>query len=328
MPYYISTEKEVDDYPTNKFMEFFKTKVKTGTWKQVSGATIFYGYVINDKASKCVVISQGRSESLIKYAEVVFELYQNGFTVFMFDHQGQGQSSRALPNPHIGYVRSFDDYVEDFHVLLSKVTLPLLQSYNQAQLPLVLLCHSMGAAIGVLYVQAHPTVFSKLVLSAPMLGIATPIGESCTFMLANLTLKVRGLCKLPVSYFFGQADYDAQPFDKNTLTNSEVRYRVFCKMMDDYPQNKLGGISINWLLQAIMAMRKARLNASLMALPVLVLQAEQEQIVDNAKMTAFVSHLPQGKLIKVEKAKHELLFEKDEARKFTLLNIFEFISQN
>jgi lysophospholipase len=308
-------------------MTFFQSKVTTGLWRQAAGVDLSYGFVINANARKCIVISQGRSESLVKYAEFMYELYQNGYTVFMLDHQGQGQSSRLLANRHVGYVKSFDDYVEDLHKVIEKVLNPVLVKNNQGDLQKVLLCHSMGGAIGTLFVQAYPFVFSQLVMTAPMLGILSPVGESQTQFVLRAVLKFRGMFGLPDKYFWGQGNYEAHPFDENVLTNSKVRYRVFREMMENYPQNQLGGISLCWLLQSIYGMRKARANAPSILLPTLVFKAEQEQIVDNHKIEQFVKELPQATLISVPNAQHELLFEQDKVRAPVITTILDFFAQ-
>jgi lysophospholipase len=325
MRYYINHEDNVNDYPKNDFMEFFNTKVTTGTWKHLSGVDSFYGFVINKKASKCFVISQGRSESIVKYAEFIYELYQNGYSVFIFDHQGQGGSTRLLSNRHIGHVKNFNDYVEDLHTLLEKVLTPILVDNNQDQLQKVLMCHSMGGTIGCLYVQAYPVVFSHLVLSAPMLGILLPIGESFFEFILRVVLKLRRTLGLPSAYLWGQVDYLVTPFDENRLTNSTIRYRVFREMMANYSQNQLGGVSFNWLLQSIYGMRDARTNASNIAVPILVFQADQEYIVDNKKIAEFAEAVSQCTVVKVQNAQHELLFEQDEARTLVVTKILDFV---
>jgi lysophospholipase len=326
MAYFISQESNVNDYPNNDFMAFFEAKVSTGVWKQASGVESFYAFVANEQASHCVVISQGRSESVLKYAEFIYELYKNGYCVFIMDHQGQGLSSRLLSNPHIGFVKTFDDYVEDLNCLLEKVLSPLLLEQKQIDLPKALLCHSMGGAIGTLYVQKYPTTFIKLILSAPMLGVVTPVPEWLTKLIATAVINLRTFLRRPAMYLWGQDDYQASPFKGNQLTNSDIRYRVFREMMDSFPQNQLGGISFEWLLQAIIAMRKARAGAKMMILPILVLQAEQDQIVDNTIIKNFANDLPNAKLVMVANAQHELLFEQNEARSLALTTILDFLS--
>ena len=41
-----------------------------------------------------IVISSGRTECMLKYKEVVFELTKEGYSVYIFDHRGQGFSDR------------------------------------------------------------------------------------------------------------------------------------------------------------------------------------------------------------------------------------------
>jgi lysophospholipase len=57
-----------------------------------------------------------------------------------------------------------------------------------------------------------------------------------------------------------------------------------------------------------------------------VLQAEQDQIVDNTIIEKFANDLPNAKLVLVANAQHELLFEQNEARSLTLTTILDFLS--
>lgn len=326
MSYFISQDNSVNDYPNSDFMAFFNEKVNLGVWRQASGIESYYGFVAHENAKQCIVISSGRSESVIKYAELIHELYQNGYSVFIMDHQGQGLSTRKIVNPQIGYVNTFDDYVEDLKNLIEQVLNPLLKQEDQENLTKFLLCHSMGGAIGALFVQKYPLEFSKLILCAPMMGIVLPLPEWLTKGIAKVIINTRSLLKLPVTYLWGHADYQAPAFEDNNLTNCEIRYKVFREMMDTYPKNRLGGISFEWLVQAIDAMSLARARAKTILIPTIVFQAEQEQIVDNDKMTQFTNSLPCANLIVVSNAKHELLFEKDETRTLVLTNILDFLS--
>jgi len=47
-------------------------------------------------SDKGIVISNGRTESFIKYKEVVYDLWHAGYSVYVFDHRGQGFSGRIL----------------------------------------------------------------------------------------------------------------------------------------------------------------------------------------------------------------------------------------
>lgn len=54
-------------------------------------------------------------ESYVKYPEVAYDLFQQGYDVIVLDHRRQGRSGRLLEDGNRGHVIKFDDYVEDFY---------------------------------------------------------------------------------------------------------------------------------------------------------------------------------------------------------------------
>jgi len=341
MTYFFSTEKNLQasvqtnaqqnaDNKTQQsipYLDFYQHQVEHGIWQVTPNIGINYCYVKHKSPKACIVLFPGRAEAIIKYAELLYELHQNGYSVFALDHQGQGESSRLLANPHMGYVNDFSDYVSDATTCIEKVLLPQLQQ-QPVMVPLYLLCHSMGSAVGVHFLQNNPIMFQKVCFCAPMLGIKLPLPENIVKWIAASMVWLRKLLGLPIAYFWGQGNYQAYPFHTNRLTNSEVRYAHFRKIMAQFPQNQLGGISFEWLYTAIVAMQAARKYAPKLLMPILVLQAEQEQIVDNQKMSDTVSKIPQAKLLRIPQAQHEILFEKDEARQQALRAILDFLESS
>lgn len=289
---------------------------------------LFYAYAVNPNAKAHIFISQGRAECSQKYAEVIYDLYHNGFSVFIFDHQGQGKSSRLQANPHIGYVSSFDDYVDDLHAVIEHVFIPVINNSSQGKLAKHLVCHSMGGAIGTGYVQKHPKVFNKLVLLAPMLGINAPLPESMVFFCVKYLLKTKLLFTTEATYFFGQSNYQAFPFEINRLTHCQERYDAFKQLYAQQPDLQLGGVSFEWLYQAIIFMRKLRLNMHTINIPACVMTAENEQIVDNTLIKSSISKMPNCKHHEIEKSKHEILFEMDIPRNQALTLILDFLNAN
>lgn len=324
MTYYISNEEEVSRYPESCHALFYQNLVKDGIWTSAAGVDLYYASAIKSGAKACVVISPGRAEAAVKYAELMYELYQNGYSVFVFDHQGQGKSSRLAENPQIGFVSSFNDYVSDFKTLIDKVLNPLLKAAEQSELDKYLLAHSMGGAIGSLFLLEHPSVFTKAVLSAPMIGIKVPLPETLINAIVSAVLTVRRAFNLPERYFLGQGDYQAYPFYKNRLTSCEKRYEVFRKVMAQDPSVQLGGIGFTWIAQAIIAMRAIRRKSHAMLLPILVFKAQADKIVDNDKIEALANDIPTARMITVPDAEHEILFETDEIRTPVIQSILTF----
>ena len=99
---------------------FFNQQLKQDFLSTEHG-TLYYGFAIPEQAKKAIVISSGRIESLFKYKELLWEFYQNGYAVFIVDHQGQGRSYRHLKNAHKGHVTRFTDYADDFAIFNEQV---------------------------------------------------------------------------------------------------------------------------------------------------------------------------------------------------------------
>jgi lysophospholipase len=325
MSHFINREADVIKYPDCAYVRFYEQQVTTGFWQQANNMSTHYGYVVNSEAKAWVVLSPGRAEPIIKYAELIYELYQNGYSVFAIDHKGQGKSSRVLANSHVGYIDDFDEYVEDFKHLIDKVLDALLDEHSQNTLPKYLLCHSMGGTIGSLFVQKYPLVFNKMVLSTPMYGVKAPMPEYLLAAFLSVLIMLRRLFRLPITYLWGQSDYRAIAFYKNRLTHSEIRYRAFRAVMAQYPENQMGGISFEWLSKALKAVSRVRKNAKSVLLPCLIIIAEDEQIVDNRLLRKTAKLMPNTSLIDVPNARHEVFFEQDAARSFALSKIYEFL---
>src|SRR4051794_24477748 len=109
-----------------------------------------------------VLISAGRTESFIKYKEVAYDLWKQGFSIYILDHRGQGLSGRMTSDRQMGHVEDFADYVSDMRTFVATVVRPRGHKH------LAMLAHSMGGAIASLYLEGHHDDFDVAVLSSPM----------------------------------------------------------------------------------------------------------------------------------------------------------------
>ncbi|MFT5676122.1 MAG: lysophospholipase [Paraglaciecola sp.] len=318
--YILSTEQSLESSFSDIINPFWQERVKSGKFAGVDDISIRYAYVLHPEAIASVVISSGRIESLIKYKEVVFDLYQNGYSIFINDHRGQGLSGRLVDNRQMGYVEDFDDYVRDLKTLVEQVVKP----NSSAQIKL--LCHSMGGTIGALYCLAHPEDFEQVAFSAPMFGIRPPMPDWLANVLVNTSIGVNNLFSKQASYFIGQQDYVNKPFAANPLTQSEMRYAIFRQEYEDNAQIKLGGVSGHWLKAAAQAMNKVEKLAPQFPVPALVIQAGADKVVDNKRQDRVSLRLANSEKIVVDDAKHELLMEKDCYRQPCLRAILDFFS--
>lgn len=330
MPQQLSThwrkprEQQFQQFVDNTLEPFWVEVAEPGEFTNQQGLVIHYVSLVNSNAKQTFVVSPGRVEGYLKYKELAYDLFQQGYSVFIIDHQGQGLSSRKLSNPHKGYVASFEDYVDDLHHFVEQIVRPKCQG------EMLLLAHSMGCAIGLRYLQRYPATFDAAVFSSPMWGflsggVPKSIAKGVVGAGRWLSETVTG----ESAYFFGNRDYEKKSFKDNQLTSSEVRYRYFRDVYDSTPELQLGGITFAWIIRAVELLDTAYANLDKISVPVLVLQAGEEGIIDNRAQDQFCAELSraQGRLTAPKvmlRGKHELFIERDEIRAQVLQEVFQF----
>ncbi len=291
---------------------------------------------INNDNRRCVVIVPGRSEGYLKYQELTFDLYQQGYDIFIIDHRGQGLSERLLPNRHKGYVDSFDDYSADLHVFIEQIV-----SQHCPDKP-YLLAHSMGGIIAARYLQKHPEAIKAAVLSSPMIAInGGGFPKWLTKVLINSAEQLNQWLSNEAWYFLGQSDikeevYQVKNFSNNPLMQSQVRYQKFTQLYQSIPEIQLGGVTVHWLAQALKAENEVFDHLKALVTPTLVLQASADSIVDNFAQDKFCLQLnkhhpkscPNGRPIVIEHARHELFFEADQYRAQAIQHMLTWFDEN
>lgn len=274
-----------------------------------------YCYFEHPNNQKAIVISNGRVESYVKYKELIFDLYHHGYSIYALDHRGQGLSSRTTTNPHNGHIDKFDTYIEDFACFIDVVVKP--KQYQD----LFLVGHSMGGAIGTLYMDKYPDTFKAAVFSAPMYGIKLPISKRFIRWLANQLDNKNA--KKP-NYILGGKDYHGDDFAKNDLTKSQARYEDYRQLYQQRPELQLGSPTNHWLVESIDVGDRAISAAKTTKTPILILQADEDTIVDNFAQYHAVGGLCE--LLNIPDARHEIFMEQDESRNFALEAMFKFLA--
>lgn len=294
-----------------------------GMFRSFDKTKLYWCKLTDPGHSKAILVVNGRIESCWKYQELFYDLFRQGYDIYSFDHRGQGLSQRVTGDPHMGYVGFFSDYVQDMAGLIDFFQ---LENYENR----FLLAHSMGGAVATRYVQTHPQhAFDAMALSAPMFGVnipwqLRPVALPLTQLLTAISPKPR--------YAPGHHPYIAKPFDINPLSQSEVRYRWFRQLYEEKPELQLGGPSTRWVWQGLMAAKQCIQLTRQIKIPTLVIQAEKDTIVSNAAQIQFVSKLaktnPDGKLLVIKGARHELLFEQDHYRNQALDAVLDLFRQH
>lgn len=316
--YFITTETELLDSTYTKTIDAFYNTGSSGFFKGQENIKIFYK-IFNQKKlsdSPAIVISPGRTEAAIKYKELIFDLYGNGYSVYIFDHRGQGQSGRMTDDPDMGYVEDFQFYIDDMQTFY----LNYIKPKNHSKY--FLLAHSMGGAIGMTYLEQYPKTFDAAAFSSPMLGLKTGTCSGAKLLEPKKT-----------AYGLGQGKYSEKDevFKNNTLTTSIVRFERMVEAFNVLPEARLGGASYHWVVESCNQFKYIFDNIELINTPLIIFSAEKEKIVSTKSHRHFIKNAQaknkECNLYEIKGAKHELLIEQDMARTETLEIMLSFFSK-
>jgi len=252
-----------------------------------------------------VVISPGRTEPIEKFFETALDLTSRGFAVLVHDWRGQGLSHRDLPDRLLGHARGWRPYMVDFDALLNAFAARLPQ-------PWIALGHSMGGCLTLLALAEGERRFAGAILSSPMLGLVTaPVPRPLTRVIARAHCAL-GQAAAPVWRPKGAET----AFADNILTHDAARYARNEGQVAACPDLAVDRPTWGWLDFAFQATDRLATGPGVpgIAIPVSILAAGEEKIVDNAATRTTAARIPNVTLQDVPGAYHELLQETDDIR--------------
>jgi lysophospholipase len=300
----LTTTRQLQEPAYCQRIEDFYDSGSEGTFKGKADVPIYYKIFRQQGPEQgAILISTGRTEAALKYKELIFDLWNNGYSVYIHDHRGQGLSGRIAEDPELGYIDSFQFYVDDMKKFYDEYT------HTGDHEKIYLLAHSMGGAIGITYLEQFPDDFDAAAFSSPMLGLKSPI-----------CLLARLLAGKEPKYGPGQTGYqeDSASFQDNSVTGSEIRFYRQIAAYERVPRAKLGGASTLWVHRSCKQFRYMSGNIEKIDTPFILFSAQDEQVVNPDAHREFIEKAMQmGKDCKgylVEDARHELLMEKDAQR--------------
>ncbi|WP_133544830.1 alpha/beta fold hydrolase [Mesocricetibacter intestinalis] len=265
------------------------------------------------REGKLVVLVNGRAENMLKWAEPAYEFYRRGCDVLLFDHRGQGYSQRLLKNGEKGYIDEFRYYARDMDSLLRHI------NGDYAYARQYLLAHSLGALISTHYLADYDHSISRALLSAPFYGVplTRPLRDQA--IIALMLLLGRGK-----DYVIGKGPYKAADIYHNPLSSDIERIRWMNRINRKYPELRLGGPTFRWVHLCLQAIRRLPQLIPRIEIPVMILQAERDEIVSNKHLAELSALFPQGQHRLVAGAKHEIMFEGESLRSRELSRIFAY----
>lgn len=295
-----------------------------GSFTNAKGADVRYGSLKADGESKgTIVMLPGFRESVEKYFEAAQEMKDRGFDVWIMDWRGQGGSQRYLPsNPQKMHHEGYDEQIETLHQFTQTVV------EKSPSGPLFMMAHSMGAHIGLRYLNEHDGVFDSAMLTAPMVDINT---GTLPKPLARQMAKFAKAGNYLDKYIPGGSDWSEEKnqFKDNTKTGDETRFNAGQDLLTVNPDLKTGDPTYGWVYHTFQSIDILNQEEYLKQIktPVLLQISEHENVVDRPAQERAAGLLPQCKRVDIAGAHHEIWQETDALRKAWLAEVDGFLAQ-
>jgi len=261
----------------------------------------------------------GRGDIFEKYLELFAHWHAAGWSVTSLDWRGQGGSGRVSPDPHVGDIADFADYIADFRAFWR-------DWQDEAAGPCVLMGHSMGGHLVLRAVVEGAATPDALVLSAPMLGLKSPLGWTLGERLAHQIVRLGDPAR---AAWRSNEKPGTMMSRQQLLTYDPDRYADELWWQSAEPALVLGPPSWRWVAQAFTSTRQVRRDPRLSSLPVpvLLIVPLADQLVDPRAALGIAKRLPDARLLTFGKeAAHEILREADPSRARAIAEIDAFLA--
>lgn len=256
------------------------------------------------QARGTVVILQGRAEFIEKYFETIGDLGRRGFAAATFDWRGQGGSERLLTDPRKGHIEDFSQYVRDLDAMMEHVVLP------DCPPPYFVLGHSAGGAVALLSATRARTRFEKMIVLAPLLGLALRSRTAIDWLASFLCYGGMGESYVPGG---GATIVQTNPAFRPLLTSDVRRHSRAVAVVESRPALGIGSPTIAWVRAALGVSRQLDPAAigERIPVPVLAMIAGAEAVVSNRAIEHFSTGIKMAAHVRIPGARHEILMERD-----------------
>ena len=321
---------EFRDYYQQVVLPYFFDNAQFDSFTGEDDIEIAYATFPADNSRGAIVMLHGLNETAIKYAELIYELRDTGFSIYIMEHRGHGNSGRILDGSDQErrkiYIESFDNYVLDAKTFYDEVVT------QTAHDKLFFFAHSVGGNVAAQYIEQYPNDFDGAVLSSPMMELLTThpskVPETIAYPLAKFLTNI-GLGK---AYALDMEEPEVlidhtskEKFEAEFLTKSWKRWTVYNEVIEQNQHLIAGGPGATWGItnrfgkEAYEASFKARSaeEAANIVIPVLMFQSGDDWIVGEKGQNTFVDNAvnaPYFETVIFEDAYHEAYMERDEIR--------------
>ena len=215
------------------------------------------------KAYGVIVIVHGAMEHSGRYKWLIDRWVSEGYHVIIGDLPGQGMTSRA----NRGHIQSFDDYINEVDSWVN-------EAYSFG-LPVFMLGHSMGGLIIINMLQLKEYNLAGIILSSPCFGTLIHPPKLLDSMSKVLNL-VYPTYKKPSGLTVEMATRNPEVIEFDLNDSLYVT-----------------SVSVRWYRELVNAMKDAfDFDEDFPDIPVLVMQAGDDKIVDKAMVREWFNYFP------------------------------------
>jgi len=264
----------------------------------------------------------GHREFIEKYSETFALFIKKGFNVITLDWRGWGLSERPFPSqPKIQHISSAAEYQLDLDELIS------LAKQKNLSPPWHLIAHSLGSLLGLRRLILEPECFDKYIFLSPLWGNlpSLPIPMQRLLLRSEKILQLLKLTKItyqnPKKYKPYSLTVD---FRKNILTSDKKQFTRLQTILKNNLKLHSGVPTLGYLI-AILKEIDSLNRVDFPNRNILVLLADQERITDNKAVLRLIRRYDFINVVKIKKAQHEILIEKETIRKEAMSLIHKFI---
>jgi lysophospholipase len=289
--------------------------------------SIYYGKFLVPNELGAVVIVPGRSQPLVEYRELIYDFAQEGFSVYIMDHFGQGYSDRELSNPLIGHIETYDHYVEDFRTFMETHVNPIEPVTSKPRHSKVyVFAHSMGAAVAKIYFGKYKPKVDAAKITAPMIDINL---RGYHPLIVRVMIFKAWFTRSLENYVVGESDrsWELRFHSKRADVQSTERLRITKKMLDENPTLRTSGPSVQWLSATIEAGSTIKRLTPEINIPMILTSATYDRAVKNIAHIKFSERAPSCTLVMAETA-HDVMNAKDGARQLVFDSAVRFFKSH
>ena len=274
------------------------------------------------KAHGTVFFLNGHREFIEKYSETFKFLVEKGFNVITLDWRGWGLSDRPFPSrPKVQHISSAAEYQLDLDVVIS------LAKEKNLTTPWHLVAHSLGCLLGLRRLVLEPQCFSKYIFLSPLWGNMRSIPRPIQGLLVRYEKMLEFLWLTKITNQ-NPKKYEPYPltvdFKENTLTSDKKQFYRLQTLLKENTLLHSGAPTLGYLIAILKEINELNLT-DLPNRKILVLLAEHERVTDNNAVIGFIKNHHFINVEKIEKARHEILIEKEELRREALSIMHRFL---